>query len=98
MKEMGLSGPKWTMGLSRRFHPGVMPRWWPSSQVATTTAEGRLGDRHMPGGRRPLGPASVGVAEDRVQHVWRINKLVDFGVIDTSSEKLIVHSHFLFIE
>ena len=28
---------------------GTMPRVWPSSQVATTTAGGRLGDRHMPG-------------------------------------------------
>ena len=42
-----------------------MPRVWLSSQVATTTAGGRLGDRHMPGERRPLGPANVGVTEDR---------------------------------
>ena len=42
-----------------------MPRVWLSSQVGTTTAGGQLGDRHMPGGRRPLGPANVGVTEDR---------------------------------
>ena len=51
-----------------------MLRWWPSSQVATTTAGGgggRLEDRHMPGGRRPLGPANVSVTDDRGQDVWR---------------------------
>ena len=31
---------------------------------STTTAGGRLGDRHMPGGRRPLGLANGGVTED----------------------------------
>ena len=30
---------------------------------STTTAGGRLGDRHMPGGQRPLGPANGGVTE-----------------------------------
>ena len=41
---------------------------------STTTAGGRLGDRHMPGGRRPPGPANVGVTEDRGQVVWRIKE------------------------
>ena len=54
--------------------PGAMPRVWPSSQVATTTAGGRLVDRHMPGGRRPLGLANVGETEDRGQMVWRIKE------------------------
>ena len=64
-----------------------MPRVWPSSQVATTTAGGRLGDRHLPGGRRPLGPANVGVTEDRGQQiVWRIkenmkSKIISIAVI-----------------
>ena len=35
---------------------------------------GRLGDSHMPGGRRPLSPANVGVAEDWGQVVWRIKE------------------------
>ena len=69
MKEMGLSRPKWTSA--------GWPRWWllevppPASYRvcgpqarSTTTAGGRLGDRHMPGGRRPLGPANGGVTED----------------------------------
>ena len=50
------------------------------AKVGTTTAGGRLGDRHMPGGRRPLGPANVGVTEDRIQNVWRIKEdLIKFG-------------------
>ena len=74
---MGLSRPKWTsLGWPSLTvggaTPGAMSRWWPYSQVATTTAEGRLGDRHMPSGRRPLGPAKVGVTEGREQDVWRI--------------------------
>ena len=51
-----------------------MPRVWPSSQVATTTAGRRLGDRHIPGGRRPLGPANVDGTEDRGYVVWRIKE------------------------
>ena len=31
-----------------------------------TTAGGRLGDRDMPGGRRPLRPANVGVTDQRI--------------------------------
>ena len=77
----GLSRPEWTspewpslaVGLGGAT-PGAMPRVWPSSQVATTTAGERLRDRHMPGGRRPLGPANVGVTEDRRQVVWRIKQ------------------------
>ena len=53
---------------------GVMPHVWPSSQVSSTAAGGRLGDRHMPGGRRPLGSANVGVTEDRGQDVWRMEE------------------------
>ena len=49
-----------------------MPRVWSSSRVATTTAGGRLRDRYMSGGRRPLCPANVGVTDDRGQVVWRI--------------------------
>ena len=53
-----------------------------SSRVATTTAGGRLGDRHMRGGgHRPglvdavhLGPADGGVTEDRGQVVWSIKE------------------------
>ena len=50
-----------------RCHPGAISRVWPTSQVDyhCRAAGGRLGDRHMPGGRRPLGPANVGVTEDR---------------------------------
>ena len=78
---MGLSRPEWTspgwpslaVGLAGAT-PGAMPRVWTSSQVATTTAGGRLGDHHMSGGRRPLGPANVGVTEDRGQVVWRIKQ------------------------
>ena len=54
--------------------PGTMPRVWPFSQVATTTAGERLRDRHMSGGRRPPGPANVGVTEDRRQVVWKIKQ------------------------
>ena len=59
--EMGLSRPEWTSTgwLSLAVEgatTGAMPRVWPSSQVATTTAGERLGDCHMPGGRRPPGP------------------------------------------
>ena len=53
-----------------------------SSRVATITAGGRLGDRHMRGGgHRPglvdavhLGPADGGVTEDRGQVVWSIKE------------------------
>ena len=41
---------------------------------STTTAGGRLGDRHMAGSRRPLGPATVGVTEDREWDVGRIEE------------------------
>ena len=43
-----------------------MPREWPSSQVdhhCRGTARVTV-VRHMPGGRRPLGPANGGVTED----------------------------------
>ena len=78
---MGLSRPERTspgwpslaVGLGGAT-PGAMPRVWPSSQVATTTAGERLGDRHMSGGRRPPAPANVGVTEDRGQVVWRIKQ------------------------
>ena len=59
-------------GFGRCHHPkcrvcGPPARW-------TTTAGGWLGDRHMPGGRRPLGPANVNVTEDRGKVVWRIKE------------------------
>ena len=86
MKEMGLSGPKWTSAgwpslAVGGATTGAMPREWPSSQVATTTAGERLGDRHMPGGRRPLGPANGGVTEDRGQDVWRIKEGESVGEV-----------------
>ena len=78
---MSLSRPEWTspgwpslaVGLGGAT-PGATPRVWPSSQVSTTTAGGRLREHHMPGGRRPPGPANVGVTEDRRQVVWRIKQ------------------------
>ena len=81
MKKMGLSRTEWTspgwpslaVGLEGAT-PGAMPRVWPSSQFTTTTAGERLSDRHMSGGRRPPGPANVGVTEDRGQVVWRIKQ------------------------
>ena len=80
-KKMGLSRPEWTspgwpslaVGLGGAT-PGAMPRVWPSSQVATTTAGERLRGRHMSGGRRPPGPAHVGVTENRGQVVCRIKQ------------------------
>ena len=61
MKELGLSVLKetstgWLSLAVGGATPGAMLRALPSSQVATTTAGGRLGKRHMPGGRRPLDP------------------------------------------
>ena len=43
---------------------GAMPRVWPSGQVDHQLPGDGSGDRHMPGGRRPLGPANGGVTED----------------------------------
>ena len=43
------------------------------------------GDRHMPGGRRPLGSANGGVTEDRGKVILRIKE--DLGV-DLSPVKL----------
>ena len=34
-------------------------------QARSTTAWGGSGDRHMPGGRRPQGPAKIGFPEDK---------------------------------
>ena len=62
MKKMGLSGlkrmspvPGWPSLAVGDATARAMPRMWSSSQVATTTAGGRarLGDRHIPGSRRP---------------------------------------------
>ena len=43
------------------------------------------GDRHMPGGRRPLGPANGGVTEDWGLVILRINEdlaaLLWFGLV-----------------
>ena len=42
---------------------------------STTTAGGRLRcSGHIPGGRRPLGPANGGVTEDRGQVILRIKE------------------------
>ena len=61
MKETAKNGPKWTsIGWSNlaigdstpaQRHAAVAA----PSQLETTTAGGRLGDRHIPGDRRPLG-------------------------------------------
>ena len=64
----------WVAEPGWRCHPRRHAAVVASSQVATTTVGGRLGDRHMPGGRRPLGPANVGVTEGRGQDVWRIKE------------------------
>ena len=79
MKEMGLSRPEWTSPgwpslAVGGATTGAMPRVWPFSQVATTTAGERLRDRHMASGRRPPGPANMGVTEDRGQVVWKIKQ------------------------
>ena len=79
MKELVLSEPKWTSTgwpslVVGRATPGAMPRWWPSSQVVTTTAGGRLGDRHVPGGLSQLGPANGGVIEDWRQDAWGLKE------------------------
>ena len=84
MKEMGLSRPEWTWPAGRGGWPsltvglggattGAMPRVWPPAR-STTTAGERLREHHMPGGRRPPGPANVGVTEDRGQVVWGIKQ------------------------
>ena len=69
MKEMGLSRPKWTSpGWPRLAFGGCHHRRhaaYGTPARVTTTAGGRLRDRHMPGGRRPLGPANGGVIENR---------------------------------
>ena len=69
MKEMGLSRP--TVDVARvaetgfwRLPPLAPCRVCGPQARSTTTAGGRLGDRHMPGGRRPLDPANGGVTED----------------------------------
>ena len=77
MKEMGLSRPNWTPpGWPRLAFGGCHHR-----RHATCLAlrPGRpplpgdgSGDRHMPGGRRPLGPANGGVTEDRGYVILRI--------------------------
>ena len=74
---MGLSRPEWTSpgwpGLALGgATTGAMPRVWPFSHGST--AGERLRDRHMSGGRRPPGPANVGVTEDRGQVVWKIKQ------------------------
>ena len=42
---------------------------------------GGSGDRHMPGGRRPLDPANGGVTEDRGQVILRIKE----GLVSASA-------------
>ena len=82
MKGMGLSRPKWTSpewprlafeGCRHRRHaacvalrPGRPPRGGGGG--------GGSGERHMPGGRRPLDPANGGVTEDWGQFVLRIKE------------------------
>ena len=58
----------------------------------TTAVGGRLGDRHMPGGRRPLGPANLGVTEDWVIGCLEdkggsvLNTVLDYSLVDKSPE------------
>ena len=98
MKEMGLSRSKWTS-------PG-WPGWLlevpppapchvcgPQAQARwTTTAGERLGDRHMSGGRRPLGPANAngGVTEHWGKAVLRIKEDLHCMVVQSSS---LYHGH-----
>ena len=70
MKEMGLSRLKWTSpgwpaetDLCRLPPPAPCHVCGPQARSTTTAGDGS-GDRHMPGGRRPLGPANGGVTED----------------------------------
>ena len=79
MKEMGLSRTKWTSPgwpslTAGSATTGAMPRVWPSSLVDNHCG-GRLGDHHMHGGRRPLGPVNVfATTEDRGPDIWRIKE------------------------
>ena len=62
------SGRAWC----RRCHPRRHAACVTLQPGSDHHCRGRLGDRHTPGGRRLLGPANVGVAEDWGQVVWRI--------------------------
>ena len=69
MKEMGLSRPKWTSPGWPRLTFGGCHHQRHAACVALRPGRPPLpgdgsGDRHMPGGRRPLGPANGGVTED----------------------------------
>ena len=44
------------------------------------------GDRHMPGGRRPLGPANGGVTEDWGKVILRIKEDLTLPVIPATTE------------
>ena len=70
MKEMRLSRPKWTSPGWPRLAFGDCHQYRRHAAcVAPKPGRPPLpgdgsGDRHMPGGRRPLGPANGGVTED----------------------------------
>ena len=79
MKEMGLSRPKWTSSGWPRLAFGGCHHRCHATCVALRPGRPPLpgdgsGDRHMPGGRRPLGPANGGVTEDRGQVILRIKE------------------------
>ena len=79
MKEMGLSRSKWTSPgwSSLAFEvatTGAMPREWPLKPGGPPLPGDGSGDRHMPGGRRPLGPANGGVTEDWGKVILRIKE------------------------
>ena len=81
MKEMGLSRSKWSVDVPRVAEPGCIRRFHHRRHPACVVFQpgrdhhcrGRLGDHHMPGGRRPLSPANVGETEDR-DMFWRTNE------------------------
>ena len=76
---MGLSRPKWTSpgwsslafwGCHHRRHAA-----WVALKPGGPPLPGDgSGDRHMPGGRRPLGPANGGVTEDWGKVILRIKE------------------------
>ena len=79
MKEMGLSRPKWTSPWWSSLAFGGCHHRRHAALVALKPGGPPLpgdgsGDRHMPGGRRPLGPANGGVTEDWGKVILRIKE------------------------
>ena len=79
MKEIGLSRSKWMSRGWPRLAFGGRHHRRHAACVALRPGRPSLpgdgsGDRHMPGGRRPLGPANGGVTEDWGQVILRIKE------------------------